>query len=153
TLSGLKEIPRLSGTFHLLEQLILGSLHTSLKNALLQWSSLDEGQQVRFLANVVDCCKALRFARLMAGRYTFGAVGCLVGILGCAGVWSGCLLVLGRNLNLWGWVAVLAGGFMTGGLLSALFGSKRDGRWVKEVLLPEAHQSEIRLEALLAVLE
>jgi hypothetical protein len=153
TLWGLKVIPRLSGAFHLLEQLKPGSLRTALKDALLRWSSLDEGQQVRFLANVDDYSKALGFARSMAGRYTFGAVGCLAGILGCVGVWSGCLLVFGRNLQFWGWVTVVAGGFMAGGLLSGLFGSKRDGRWVKEVLLPEAHRSGIRPEALLAVLE
>jgi hypothetical protein len=153
TLSGLQAIPRLSGAFQLLDQLRPGSLRTALKDALLRWSSLNEGQQVRFLANVDDCSQALRFARLMAGRYTFGAVGCLLGILGCVGVWSGCLLVLGSNLNLWGWVAVVAGGFLAGGLLSALFRGKRDRRWVKEVLLLEAGRSGIRPAALLAVLE
>jgi hypothetical protein len=61
--------------------------------------------------------------------------------------------VFGSNLTFWGWVAVVAGGFMAGGLLSGLFGSKRDGRWVKEVLLPEARRSGTRPEALLAVLE
>jgi len=153
TLTELKAIPRLSGTFDLLEQLTPGSLRTALKEALLGWSSLDESRQERFLANVDDCSKALGFARLMAGRYTFGAVGCLAGILGCVGVWSGCLLVLGSSLKLLGWAALIAGGFVAGGLLNALFEGKRDGRWVKGVLMPEARRSGIRLEALLAVLE
>jgi hypothetical protein len=154
TLSGLRSIPRLSGAFDLLEQLVPGRLRTALKDALLRWSSLDEGQQVRFLADVDDCSKALGFARSMAGRYTFGAAGCLAGIVGCVGVWSGSLLLVrGSHLGLWGWVAVAAGGFMAGGLLSGLFGSQRDGRWVKEVLMPEARRSGIRPEALLDVLE
>jgi hypothetical protein len=153
TLSGLKAIPRLGGAFHLLEQLTPGSLRTALKGALLRWSSLDQAGQERFLADVGDCSKALAFARSMAGRSPFGAAGCLAGILGCVGVWSGCLLLLGRDLGLLGWVAVVAGGFMAGGLLSAVVGGKRDGRWVKEVLMPEAHRSAVRPGALLAVLE
>jgi hypothetical protein len=105
---------RLGGAFHLLEQLKPGSLRTALKDALLRWSSLNEGRQVRFLANVGDCARALDFARSMAGRYSFGAVGCLAGILGCVGVWSGCLLVFG-SMTFWGWVAVVAGGSWPGG--------------------------------------
>jgi hypothetical protein len=89
----------------------------------------------------------------MAGRYTFGAAGCLAGLLGGIGVWSGCLLVFGTDLTVRGWVAVFAGGAVAGGLLSTLFGGKRDGRWVQGVLLPEARRSGIRPEALLAVLE
>ena len=61
--------------------------------------------------------------------------------------------MLGSDLTFWGWVAAVAGGFMAGGLLSALFWRNRDGRWVKEVLLPEAQRSGTRPEALLAVLE
>jgi hypothetical protein len=153
TLSELRADPRLGGAFNLLDQLKPGSLRTALKDTLLRWSSLDEGRQVRFLANVDDCSKALGFARSVAGRYTFGAVGCLAGTLACVGVWSGCLLVLGSNLKLWGWVAVFVGGAVAGGLLSALFWRNRDGRWVKGVLLPEADRSGTRPEALLAVLE
>jgi hypothetical protein len=109
--------------------------------------------QERFLAKVHDCSEALRFARLMAGQYTTGALGCLAGILGCAGVWSGCLLVLGSRLDLWGWIGVAAGGLMTGSLLSHLLWLNRDRRWVKEVLIPEAQRSGICLGWLLTVLE
>jgi hypothetical protein len=153
TLSELQTNPRLSGAFELLEQLAPGSLRTALKDALLRWPSLDEGRQDCFLANVDDCSRALGFARTMAGRYSFGVMGCLAGLLGCFGVWAGCLLVLGSNLTLRGWAGVFVGGFVAGGLLSALFWGKRDGRWVRGVLLPEARRSGIRPEALLAVLE
>jgi hypothetical protein len=149
TLSTLQADPRLSGAVALLGRLAPGSLRTALKGALLRWSSLDDDRQDRFVASVGDCSQALDFARAMAGRYPFGAVGCLAGILGCVGVWSGCLLVHGSNLTLWGWVAVAAGGLMAGGLLNALFGNKRDGRWVKGVLMPEARRSGIRPGALL----
>jgi hypothetical protein len=88
----------------------------------------------------------------MAGRYGFGAVGCLAGVLGSVVVWSGCLLLFGTNLTFRGWAAVLVAGFVTGGLLSGLFWSKRDVRWVWGVLLPEARRAAIRPAALLAVL-
>jgi hypothetical protein len=152
-LAQLQANPRLSGAFAVLGRLAPGSLPTALKDALLRWSSLDEGRKERFLASVGDCSQALDFARSMAGRYTFGAVGCLAGLLGSIGVWSGCLLVFGSNLTVLGWVAVFAAGAVGGGLLSTLFWGKRDGRWVKGVLLPEARRSGIRPEALLAVLE
>ena len=42
---------------------------------------------------------------------------------------------------------------MTGGIMSHFFWSRRDRRWVKEVLMPEAQRSGIRLGTLLAVLE
>jgi hypothetical protein len=153
TLSELKATPRLTEAFQLLEQLTPGSLRTGLKHTLQHWPRLDEGQQECFLAEVRDCAEALRFARQMAGRYTTGVVGCLTGLLGCVGVWSACLMMLGSPLRLWGWVVVFAAGLMTGGLLNLLFWSKRDKRWVKEVLLPEAQRSGIRLGTLLAVLE
>src|SRR5262249_54822614 len=83
----IKAVPELGGAFHLLETLKPGNLRTALKDALLQWPSLDEGRREHFLAEVNVCAEALRFARLMAGRYTIGGVGCLAGALGCAGVW------------------------------------------------------------------
>jgi hypothetical protein len=153
TLTQLKANPQLSGTFDLLERLAHGSLRTALKDALQRWLSLDEARQIRFLANVDDCSKALAFARSMAGRYRLGAAGCLAGILGSVGAWSGCILVFGLNLTIGLWVAVFTGGVVAGGLLSALFWSNRDRRWVKGALLPEARDSGIRPEALLAVLE
>jgi hypothetical protein len=153
TLSELQANPRLRGAFDLLERLAPGSLRTALKNALLRWPSLDEGRQECFLASVDDCSRALDFARSMAARYRFGAVGCLAGLLVCFGVWSGCLLVFGTNLTFRGWATVFGGGIVIGGLLTALLWGNRDGRWVKGVLLPEAGRSGIRPEALLAVLE
>ena len=153
TLSELSEAPGLSEAFQILEQLAPGSLRTELRDTLLHWAHLDGDRQERFLAKVHDCSEALRFAGLMAGRYTTGAVGCLAGALGCVGVWSGCLLVLGTRLQLWGWVVIAAAGLMTGGLLCHLFWRTRDRRWVKQVLMPEAQRSGIRLDTLLAVLE
>jgi hypothetical protein len=61
--------------------------------------------------------------------------------------------VFGSNLNLWGWIAVLGAGFMTGGFISDLFWGRRNKRWVKEVLFPEAQRSGINIGSLLAVLE
>jgi hypothetical protein len=152
-LSELQANPRLRGAFDLLERLAPGGLRTALKVALLRWSGLDARRQEAFLASVGDCSRALDFAHSMAGRYRFGAVGCLAGILVCVGVWSGCLLVFGIDLTFPGWAAVIAAGVMIGGLVSALLWSNRAGRWVKGVLLPEARRSGIRSEALLAVLE
>jgi hypothetical protein len=153
TLAELKAVPQLSEAIHLLDGLMPGSLRTALKEALLRWRSLDAGQQERFLASVDDCSRALQFARMMASRYPLGVVEWLVGILGCVVTWSGCLLVLGTRLTGWGWLGVIAGGFFTGVLLIAQLGSKREVRWVKGVLLPEAERSGIRPGALLAVLE
>jgi len=103
-LSKLKAVPELGGAFHLHEQLKPGVLRTALKGALLQWPCLDEGRRERFLADTNDCTEALRFARLMAGRSATGVVGCLVGALGCAGVWSGCVVAFGTQLSVWGWL-------------------------------------------------
>jgi hypothetical protein len=153
TLSELETNPRLSEAFDLLERLAPGGLRTALKTALVRWPSLDEGRQGTFLASVGDCARALDFARSMVGRYSFGVVGCLAGILVCVGVWSGCLLVFGTQLTFRGWAAIFVGGCVAGGLLSALLWSNRDGRWVVGVLLPEARAAGIRPEALLAVLE
>jgi hypothetical protein len=153
TLAGLKALPQLGGAFQLLEQLTPGSLRTALKEALLQWPSLDEDRRERLLAKVNDCAEALRFARSMAGRYTTGVVGCLGGALACAGVWAGCLWVFGTSLSLLGWVGVFGAGVMAGALLGRLFWSGRDRRWVKEVLLPEADRAGISLGWLLAILE
>jgi predicted Zn finger-like uncharacterized protein len=152
-LAELKAVPRLSKALHLLQQLTPGRLRTGLKDTLGQWTRLKEGQQERFLAQVHDCAEAFQFARSMAGRYTIGLVGCLAGILACVGVWSGCLLVLGTNLNLWAWVAVFGAGIVAGALPSRLLWSRRDRRWVREVLLPEADRAGIRFGWLLAVLE
>jgi hypothetical protein len=153
TLSGLKATPRLSVAFHLLEQLAPGSLRTALRDALVQWPSLDEAHQECFLAKVNDCAEALRFARSMAGRYTTGVVGCLAGTLACAGVWSGLLLAFGTGLSSLEWLGVIGAGIMAGTLLSRLLWSGRDRRWVREVLLPEADRAGIRLGWVLAVLE
>jgi hypothetical protein len=151
-LAELRATPQLCEAFQILGQLTPGSLRTGLKDTLQQWARLDRGQQDRFLAKVHDCSEALRFARLMAGRYTTGAVGCLAGVLGCVGVWSACLLLVPR-LNVLGWVAIAAAGLVAGGLLCQLFWSKRNRRWVTEVLMPEAQRSGIHLGTLLAVLE
>jgi hypothetical protein len=153
TLSGLKAIPRLTTAFQLLEQLTPGSLRTALKDALVQWPSLDEARQERFLAEATDCAEALRFARSMAGRHTTGVLGCLGGTLACAGVWAGLLLVFGTRLRIFGWLGILGAGVLTGSLLSHLLWSGRDRRWVREVLLPEADRAGIRVGWLLAVLE
>jgi hypothetical protein len=153
TLSGLKAIPRLSTAVQLLEQLAPGSLRTALKDALVQWPGLNEGCQERFLAKANDCAEALRFAKSMAARYPTGVVGCLGGALACAGVWSGCLLVFGTNLSLWGWLGILGGGIVAGTSLSRLLVSGRDRRWIREVLLPEADRAQIHLGWVLAVLE
>jgi hypothetical protein len=152
-LQRLKAVSELGGAFQLLEQLRPGALRTSLKDALLRWPGVDEGWRAHFLANTNGCADALRFARLMAGRYTIGVVGCLAGALGCAGVWSGCVMALGTDLGLWGWLGVLGAGGLAGSLVCGLLWSGRDGRWLKSVLMPEADRAGIRLGWLLAVLE
>jgi hypothetical protein len=149
----LKAISELGGAFQLLEELKPGKLQTALKDALLQWPSLDEGRRVHFLADTNGCAEVLRFARLMAGRYKVGVVGCLAGALGCAAVWSVCVIAFGTELGLWGWLGVVGAGVMAGSLLSGRLWSGRDGRWLKSVLIPEAEQEGIRLGWLLAVLE
>ena len=152
-LSGLRATAQLSEAFQILDQLTPGSLRTGLKATLQEWERLDRSQQDRFLAKVHDCSEALRFARLMAGRHAVGAIGCLAGVVGCVGVWSACLLIPRSSLSALGWVGIAAAGLVTGGALSHQFWSKRDRRWVKDVLIPEAQQSGIRLGTLLAVLE
>jgi len=149
----LKAVPELGGAFQLLEQLRPGNLRTALKNALLQWPSFDKGQREHFLADANECAEALRFARLMASRSAIGVVGCLGGILVCAGVWFGCVLAFGTELSLWGWLGVVGTGVLAGSLLSGLLSSGRDRRWLKAVLIPEADRAGIRLGWLLAVLE
>jgi len=89
----------------------------------------------------------------MAGRYTFGIVGCLAGVLVCVGVCSVRIFAFGTNLTFQGRAGVFAAGGVAGGLLSALFWGNRDGRWVKGVLLPEAQKAGIRPQVLLAILE
>jgi hypothetical protein len=149
----LRAAPELGEAFHLLDQLKPGGLRTALKDALLRWPSLDEGRRERFLADANACAEALRFARLMAIQSTFGVVGCLVGTLGCAGVWLGCVIAFGTKLSLWGWLGVGGAGVVAGSILSGLLWSGRDRRWLKAVLIPDADGAGIRLEWLLAVLE
>src|SRR5262249_25794900 len=96
---------------------------------------------------------ALRFARLMAGRSATGVVGCLVGALGCAAVWSGCVVAFGTQLSVWGWLGTVFAGVITASILSGLLWSGRDRRWLRAVLIPEADRAGIRLGWLLAVLE
>ncbi len=151
--SELRANSRLSKAFELLEQLTPGSLRTSLRDTLKQWAHLDGSSQDRFLAEVHHCSEALRFARLMASRYTTGTAGCLAGTLGCIGVWSGCVLVFGTRLRLWGWIGVAMAGLLVGGLLGNLLWHNRDREWVKDVLVPEADRSGISLGMLLAILE
>jgi hypothetical protein len=153
TLSRLKAVPELGGAFLLHEQLKPGSLRTALKGALLQWPCLDAGRREHFLADANDCTEALRFARLMAGRSATGVVGCLVGALSCAGVWSGCVVAFGTQLSVWGWLGIGFAGVITASLLSGLLWSGRDRRWLRAVLIPEADRAGIRLGWLLAVLE
>jgi hypothetical protein len=154
TFPALKALPQLKEAFRLLDGLMPGRLRTGLKDALLQWSSLDTRHQDRLLAKVDDCSRALEFARVMAGRYRpFGLVGCLAGLLGCVGAWAGCVLVFGTDLKLSGWGAVFAAGLLIGGGLLALFGANRDVRWTRSVLVPEAERSGVSFAALLAVLE
>ena len=119
----------------------------------MRWSILEEGRRARFLAGVNDCAEALRFARLMAGRSTGGALGCVAGALSCAAVWSVCLVALGTDLGLWRWLGVLGAGGLVGSVLCGLLWSGSDRRWVKGVLVPEADRAGIRLGWLLAVLE
>ena len=149
----LKSVPELDGAFQLHEQLKPGGLRTALKHALLQWPSLDESRRGHFLADANACAEALRFARMMAGRSKTGVVGCLVGALGCAGVWSACVVAFGTKLSVWGWLGVVGAGVMAGSLLSGLLWSGRDRRWLKAVLIPEVDREGIRLWWLLAVLE
>jgi hypothetical protein len=149
----LRAVPELGGPFHLLEQLKPGSLRTALKDALLQWPSLDEGRRERFLADANGCAEALRFARLMAGRSTIGVLGCLTGTLGCAGVWLGCVVAFGTELSVWGWLGVVGAGVIAGSLVSGLLWSGRERRWLKAVLIPEADHAGIRLGWLLTILE
>jgi hypothetical protein len=153
TLQRLKAVSELGGAFQLLEQLRPGTLRTALKDALLQWPGLDEGRRVHFLADASGCAEAMRFARRMAGRHTIGVVGCLAGVLGCAGVWSGCVLALGTELGLWGWLGVVVAGVLAGSLLSGLLWSGQDRRWLRSVLIPEADRAGIRPGWLLAVLD
>lgn len=152
-LSSLKAVPELGGAFHLLEQLKPGSLRTALKESLLQWPDFDAGRRERFLADTGGCAEALRFARRMASRFTTGVVGCLVGTLGCVGVWSGCVVAFGTGLSVWGWLGVVAAGVTAGSLLSSLLWSGRDRRWLKAVLIPEADRAGICFGWLLVILE
>jgi hypothetical protein len=139
----LKAVPELSEASQLLEQLKPGSLRTALKNSLLQWPSLDEGRRERFLADANGCTEALRFARHQAGRFTTRVAGCLVGTLGCAGVWSGCVVAFGTELSVWGWLGVVGAGVIVGSLLSNLLWSGRERRWLRTVLIPEADRAGI----------
>jgi hypothetical protein len=152
-LLSLKAVPELGGVFHLIEQLKPGSLRTGLKDALLQWPCLDEDRREHFLADANGCAEALQFARHQAGRSTTGVVGCLVGTLACAAVWSGCVVAFGTELSALGWVGVVGAGVMAGSLLSGLLWSGRERRWLKAVLIPEADRAGIRIGWLLAVLE
>jgi hypothetical protein len=152
-LSRLKAVPELGGAFHLLEKLKPGNLRTALKDALLQWPSLDESRREHFLAEANGCAEALRFAYLMAIRNTTGVVGWLAGALGCAGVWAGCVIAFGTELGLWGWLGIVSSGVMAGSLLTGLLWSGRDRRWLKSVLIPQADRAGIRLGWLLVVLE
>jgi hypothetical protein len=149
----LKAVPELGGAIHLLEKLKPGNLRTALKDVLLQWPSLDESRREHFLAEAKGCAEALRFACLMAGRYTTGVVGWLAGALGCAGIWAGCVIAFGTKLGLWGWLGVVGAGVMAGSFLNGLLWSGRDRRWLRSVLIPEADRAGIRLGWLLAVLE
>jgi hypothetical protein len=153
TLLRLKAVPELDGAFHLLDQLKPGNLRTALKNVLLQWPTFDEGRREHFLVDANGCAEALRFATLMASRFTTGVVGCLGGALGCAGVCLGCVIAFGTDLSIWGWLGVVGSGVMAGSVLNGLLWSGRDRRWLKAVLIPEADRAGIRLGWLLAVLE
>src|SRR5262249_18672535 len=124
TFSELKADPQLREAFYLFEQLTPGRLRMEVRDTIRQWSGIDKTQRARFLAKVHDLSEALRFARLMAGRYTTGPVGCLAGALGCLGVWSACIFFFGARLSVWEWIGVSTAGLVTGGLLSQLFWRK-----------------------------
>jgi hypothetical protein len=153
TLSTLQAVPELGGAFHLLDQLKPGKLRIALKDALLQWSGFDHGQREKFLQDANDCAQSLRFAHQMASRSTTGVAGCLVGTLGCVGVWWACVIAFGTELRLWGWLGIVGAGVLAGSLLSGMLWAGRDRRWLKAVLIPEADRAGIRLGWLLAVLE
>jgi hypothetical protein len=152
-LSRLKVVPELGEAFHLLETLRPGNLRMALNDALSHWPRLDECRREHLLAEASDCAEALRFACLMAGRYTTGVVSWLAGALGCVGVWAGCVLTFGTQLGLWGWLGVVVAGVMAGSLLNGLLWSGRDRRWIHSVLTPQAERAGVRLVWLLAVLE
>ncbi len=101
-LLGLKAVPELDEVFGLLEQLRPGNLRSALKDALLQWPNLGQGQRERLVADATGCSEAVRFARLMASQSTTRVVGCLGGALVCAGVWLACIVSFGTRLSLWG---------------------------------------------------
>lgn len=153
TLLGLQAVPELDEAFGLLEQLRPGNLRLALKDTLLQWPNLGQGRREKTLADVTGCAEALRFARLMASQSTNRVVGCLGGVLVCAGVWLACIVTVGTRLSLWGWLGVVGSGLIAGTLLTGQIWSGRDRRWLRSHLIPEADRAGIHFGWLVAVLE
>jgi hypothetical protein len=152
-LERLRADARLEEVFVLLGKLRPSSLHSDLKRSLMNWSQLDEEQCIHFLTSTRRCTEAICFTEVMANRSKSGAVGCLGGILGSAGVWIGCIALFGTNVSLMGSLGILFAGLLTGTSVSGLLWSARDRSWLQAVLLPEADREKICLGWLLQVLE
>jgi hypothetical protein len=132
-LERLRADARLEEVFVLLGKLRPSSLHSDLKRSLMNWSQLDEEQCIHFLTSTRRCTEAICFTEVMANRSKSGAVGCLGGILGSAGVWIGCIALFGTNVSLMGSLGILFAGLLTGTSVSGLLWSARDRSWLQAV--------------------
>ena len=151
-LSELRSDSRLRNAFALFDRLPPCPLKSDLEADLAKWPSLVEPGRADLLGRVDKCSEAEEFAQAMAGRYSLGATGCLLGVAVAAGVWIAAWLTLDIQGTL-GWTLVGILGLAAASVPHQLLSASRDRRWVREVLLPEADRARVPLAWVLAVIE
>jgi hypothetical protein len=143
--------PRFEAARQSLGQLRPGALSRRLKDDLLRWGRLDEGQREALVRVIDESARAMQFARSIDSRVQSTA-GCLIALLACLAVWTASLWVPAvGGVGLW-WGVAFAG-LMAGVAVHQLVLDRRVRRWTHEVLVPEGRKSGIDFHQFVAILD
>jgi hypothetical protein len=134
-----------------LEGMRPGALRSGLLKQLLGWNGLTAEQRPVLGQQIGAHARAWQFARQIAPAFPDHA-GCLPAALAALVVWSAFLWAPAVHNWLWGGVTLAAG--LGAATLTRLLLVTRDVRqWTREVLIPEAHDANVSLACLLAVVD
>jgi hypothetical protein len=143
-----------------LESMRPGALRSRLLKQLLNWNGLTAEQRPLLGQQIGADARAWQFARQIAPAFP-GHAGCLPAALAALVVWSAFLWVPAVHSWLWEsialvalWVSItLVAGLGAAALTRHLLVTRNVCQWTRKVLIPEAHDANVSLACLLAVVD
>lgn len=142
---------RFAVAYEQLEQMRPGALRAELLRKLLDWHRLEEPERIELARRIAALTRAWQLARQVAGGFPASA-GCLPFVV--AALPAGLALLFVPAAYGWLWAAIAAVSCLVAAAAAHhLLLTRSVCRWTREVLIPQAQDTDVSLDCVIAVID